>query len=98
MAVVCPAQNSGQVAGSAVAGSQVLTYGLRTASGAAGGRIGVAASVPFAAAYPADGVAAAWLVGPVWAARVVAAPAAPAAAGLSSPAPARPPAAAALPE
>ncbi|MBV9794758.1 MAG: hypothetical protein JO016_12550 [Actinobacteria bacterium] len=30
--------------------SQVLTYGPRTASGGAGGRIGVAVSVPSAAA------------------------------------------------
>src|ERR1700759_4449313 len=64
MAVVCPCQNCSQVAGSAVAGSQGLTYGLRTASGAAGGRIGVAARVPLAAAYPPAGGAAAWLAGP----------------------------------
>src|SRR5580700_2289089 len=50
IAVVWPCQNSCQVAGETVAGSQVLTYGPRTTSGAAGGRIGVAARFPVAAA------------------------------------------------
>src|ERR1700722_18061379 len=40
IAVVWPCQNSCQVAGETVAGSQVLTYGPRTTSGAAGGRVG----------------------------------------------------------
>src|SRR6202035_1715676 len=38
-----PSQNTGHVPGSTVLGSQVLTYGPRTTSGTAGGRIGWAA-------------------------------------------------------
>ena len=59
MAVVCPCQNSCHVAGETVAGSQVLTYGPRTASGAAGGRIGVAPRFPAAAAVAPCGTTAA---------------------------------------
>src|SRR3984957_5187212 len=59
IAVVWPCQNSCQVAGETVAGSQVLTYGPRTTSGAAGGRIGVAARFPVAAAVSRLGVTAA---------------------------------------
>src|SRR5215510_1432839 len=38
-----PVQNVGHMPGSFVPGSQVLTYGPRTTSGTAGGRIGYAA-------------------------------------------------------
>jgi hypothetical protein len=58
MAVMWPVQNCCHVPGSVVAGSQVLRYGPRTASGAAGGLMGLAARFPVAAAGPGDGATA----------------------------------------
>ena len=57
IAVMCPVQNCGQEPGSSVAGSQVLRYGPRTASGAAGGLMGSVvppAGVEAGAAVPAS--------------------------------------------
>jgi hypothetical protein len=48
---MCPVQNCCQVPGSSVAGSHVLRYGPRTASGAAGGRIGSAEMCEFVNSY-----------------------------------------------
>jgi hypothetical protein len=64
MAVTWPVQNCCQVPGSVVAGSQVLRYGLRTASGAAGGRIGVAAGPPGTGADAADAAVSCASAGP----------------------------------